>query len=261
MTLQIFSTKIENMHYKPFPDTYWQKIESALKEVKAKGEPIYAAFDADGTLWDTDLGENFFQYQIDQNQVELPSDPWSHYYNLKKVNDDPRSAYMWLAQINKSKSLEQVKTWAQEAFNLVQPNPIFSEQLKLIHYLKSNGVQIYIVTASIKWAVEPGARALGLTEENVIGVETEVQNGIITDTPVYPVTYRLGKTEALMKKTNKQRPFLCAGNTIGDLELLLSATHIQLAVSASARDDRIFGNERELLQKAVEFNWLGHRFI
>ncbi len=249
------------MHYKPYPDAYWQKIETALKEVKARGEPLYAAFDADGTLWDTDLGENFFQYQIDQNQVELPKDPWDHYYNLKKVDNDPRSAYMWLAQINKSKPLDQVKAWAQEAFNLVQPNPIFSEQLKLIHYLKSNGVQIYIVTASIKWAVEPGARALGLTEDNVIGVETEVQNGLVTDIPVLPVTYRLGKTEALMKKTNKQRPFLCAGNTIGDLELLLSATHIQLAVSAASRDDRIFGNERELLQKAVEFNWLGHRFI
>lgn len=249
------------MHYKPFPDAYWQKIESALKEVKARGEPLFAAFDADGTLWDTDLGENFFHYQIEQKQVDLPADPWNHYLDLKTVNNDPRPAYMWLAQINKSKPIDQVKAWAQEAFNLVQPNPIFSEQLKLIHFLKSNGVKVYVVTASIKWAVEPGARALGLTDEDVIGVETEVQNGVVTDIPIYPVTYRLGKTEALMKRTNKQRPFLCSGNTIGDLELLLSATHVQLAVSAASRDDRLFRNETELLQKAHEFGWMGHRFV
>lgn len=249
------------MHYKPFPDAYWQKIESSLKEAKNQGITLYAAFDADGTLWDTDLGENFFQYQIDQKQIELPPDPWTHYLELKQVNNDPRSAYVWLAQINKSKSLQDVKKWAQEAFDQIQPNPIFSEQLKLIHWLKSQGVQIYIITASIKWAVEPGARALGLTEDNVLGVETEVHNGIVTDIPVHPITYRIGKTEALLKKTNRQRPFLCAGNTIGDLELLLSATHVQLAVSASSRDDRLFKAENELLQKAHEFSWLSHRFI
>lgn len=249
------------MHYKSFPDTYWQKIESSLKEAKAKGDPLFAAFDADGTLWDTDLGENFFQYQIDGKHVDLPQDPWNHYLELKKVNNDPRQAYTWLAQINKAQPLAQVKKWAKEAFDQIQPNPVFSEQLKLIHFLKSNGVQIYIVTASIKWAVEPGAHALGLTDDNVIGVETEIQHGVVTDIPIHPVPYRLGKAEALLAKTNKQRPFLCVGNTIGDLELLMSATDIQLAVSASSRDDRLFKTENDLLQKAHEFGWLSHRFI
>lgn len=261
MTAIFFSTKIYGMHYKPFPDVYWQKIESSLKEAKSKGENLFAAFDADGTLWDTDLGENFFRFQIDEKKIALPPDPWNHYVELKKINDDPRPAYLWLAQINKNQPLEQVKKWAKEAFDQIQPNPIFSEQLKLIHFLKSNGVKVYVVTASVKWAVEPGAHALGLTDDDVIGVETEVHSGIVTDIPVYPVTYRLGKTEALFKKTNKQRPFLCSGNTIGDLELLMSASHLQLAVSASSRDDGLFKKENELLQKAHEFSWLSHRFI
>lgn len=249
------------MNYKPFPEAYWENINTALKEVKSLGEPLYAAFDADGTLWDTDLGENFFHYEIDEKKVELPADPWNHYLEMKKINDDPRSAYMWLAQINNGQPLEQVKKWAKEAFDQIQPNPIFAEQLKLIHLLKSNGVQVYIVTASIKWAVEPGARALGLTDDDVIGVESEVKSGIVTDIPVFPVTYRGGKTEALLKRTQRQRPFLCSGNTIGDLELLLSATHVRLAVSAASRDDRLFKTENELLQRAHEFSWLSHRFI
>ena len=249
------------MNYKTFPDVYWQKIELALNELQAVGGTIYAAFDADGTLWDTDLGENFFNYQIDHKLVDLPPDPFNYYLELKKVNDDPRSAYMWLAQINKSKNLDQVKKWAQLAFEDIKPNPIFSEQQKLVQMLKSHGVKVFVVTASVKWAVEPGARALGLSDDDVIGVETKVADGVVTDIPVLPITYRIGKTEALFKKTNGQRPFFCSGNTVGDLELLLSATHLRLAVSAASRDDRLFKIEVELMQKATEFGWLSHRFI
>ena len=41
---------------------------------------------------------------------------------------------------------------------LRQPLPIFEEQVRVIEKLRSLQVDIYIVTASIKWAVEPGAR-------------------------------------------------------------------------------------------------------
>jgi HAD superfamily phosphoserine phosphatase-like hydrolase len=250
------------MNYKNFPTDYWQKIEAALTEVKKSSDrDLIAAFDADGTLWDTDLGENFFNYQIDSKNLNLPKDPWTHYIDMKKVNNDPRSAYLWLAQINQQQPLSDVKKWADKAYAEIQPSPIFSEQKKLIDFLKSENVKIYIVTASIKWAVEPGARALGLTDEDVIGVETVVRDGLITNEPIFPVTYRNGKSEALLAKTQNKRPFLCSGNTIGDFELLECATHIRLAVSAASRDDRLFKAEAELLQRANELNWLNHRFV
>ena len=249
------------MNYKVFPDIYWQNIETALKDLKALQRPIFAAFDADGTLWDTDLGENFFNFEIDHKLVELPSDPWRHYLDLKKENNDPRSAYLWLAQINKGRSVAEVRKWAQSAFEEIQPNPIFVEQQKLITLLKSYDVQIFIVTASIKWAVEPGARALGLSIDNVVGVETSIVVGFVTDNANYPITYRTGKVEALLKRTGQHKPFLCSGNTIGDFELLESATHFKLAVSAASRDDKLFKNENELFQKAQELNWWSHRFI
>ncbi|MBC7420876.1 MAG: haloacid dehalogenase-like hydrolase [Bdellovibrio sp.] len=249
------------MNYKAFPNEYWQNIEKTISELKAANQNLIAAFDADGTLWDVDLGENFFQYQIDHQQVLLPADPWNHYLEMKKVNDDPRPAYIWLAQINEGKSVEQVRTWAQAAFDSILPSPIFSEQKKLIGLLKNHGVKIYIVTASIKWAVEPGARALGLTNEQVIGVETAIKDGIITNQPALPVTYREGKMTALLKATDNQKPFFSAGNSIGDFELLQGATHLQLAVSAASRDDKLFRSENALLTKAKELGWWSHRFI
>lgn len=250
------------MNYKAFPNEYWTTITQTIEKLKATTQqPLVAAFDADGTLWDTDLGENFFQYQIDQKQVPLPADPFQYYLDKKKIDGDPRPAYVWLAQINAGKSLEQVRQWADEAFKTVLPSPIFSEQKKLIELLLRHQVQIYIVTASIKWAVEPGARALGLTNDHVIGIETEVVDGLITTKEKLPITYRQGKTDALLKRTNGVKPFLASGNTTGDLELLQGATDIRLAVSAASRDDRIFKSEKELQDIAVQNNWLHHRFV
>ena len=248
------------MNYKSYPTEFWTNLEKTILELKAAQKPLIAAFDADGTLWDTDLGENFFHYQIDNKQVPLPPNPFDHYVEMKKINNDPRQAYVWLAQINQGKSLEQVRQWAQEAFADIKPNPIFSEQQRLIETLKSHGAKIYIVTASIKWAVEPGAIAIGLSADNVIGVETAVKDGIITDTPVLPITYRAGKVEALMAQS-KQAPFFASGNTMGDFELLQSATHLRLAVSAASRDDRLFKTEQELANEAKNNSWYSHRFI
>lgn len=249
------------MNYKSFPSEYWTQIESTIVDLKNKNTSMIAAFDADGTLWDVDLGENFFQYQIDNKQVPLPQAPWNHYLEMKKINDDPRSAYVWLAQINKGIKLSDLQNWTQKAFDRIEPKPIFSEQKKLIELFLKHSVQIYIVTASIKWAVEPGAKALGLTADNIIGVETQVINGIITEEAIHPITYRQGKVDALLKKTNNVKPFFCAGNTIGDYELLQSSTHIKLAVSAASRDDKLFKSENELISKASEHNWWKHRFI
>ncbi|MEN0059164.1 MAG: haloacid dehalogenase-like hydrolase, partial [Bdellovibrio sp.] len=139
--------------------------------------------------------------------------------------------------------------------------PIFLEQKKLIDLLISKGVQIYIVTASVKWAVEPGAEILGLTKDNVIGIETHIQDGVISTQQKGAITYRQGKVEALLEKTQGKKPFFCSGNTMGDFQLLQSATHLRLAVSAASRDDKIFKTEHELQTWAEQHSWLHHRFV
>ena len=247
------------MNYKPFPESYWTQIQKNIDTLKAPNQKLVAAFDADGTLWDADLGENLFQYQIDHKLVELPANAFDVYVQMKEKN--PREAFLWLAQLNKNQKIEKVREWAKQAFDSILPNPIFKDQQKLVQFLMNHGVEVYIVTASIKWAVEPGALALGVSSSNVIGVQTEIQDGIVTDKGMFPITYREGKVEALLKRTNGLAPFLSSGNSMGDFELLNAATHTRLAVSAASHDDRLYKTELELLSHAKQKNWLGHRFI
>jgi phosphoserine phosphatase len=247
------------MKYKDYSQAIWSRVNSALDKIQELDPEPVAAFDADGTLWDTDLGETFFHYQIDNKLVELPPDPWKFYQSTKA--DNPQKAYLWLAQICKGKNIKEVQAWASEAIQKASPIPVFDEQKKLIELFLNRGVKIYIITASVKWAVEPGARLVGLSNENVIGVETALENESITDLQKGVITYRQGKVDALLAKTGGKQPFFASGNTMGDYQLLQSATHLSVAVSAAAEKDVLYLTENELLQKAKLNNWISHRFI
>lgn len=246
--------------YKNFPKEFWDQISKSLDQALQKNPRPIAAFDADGTLWDTDLGENFFRWQIKNCRLpDFPSDPWKHYRDMKS-SGDPRPAYLWLAQINHGTSLQQVRTWAQQAIEPVSSLPIFEEQKKLIDWLQKNGVSVYVITASVKWAVEPGANLLGIPSENVIGIETEVDGqGIIQKKQHGLITYREGKPQALRQRTG-QSPFFASGNTMGDFALLESATEIRLAVGATNSGHELFKTEEELRQNAIQRGWLSHHF-
>lgn len=248
------------MKYKNFSKEFWDLLSKAIdQELKSNSRPV-AAFDADGTLWDTDLGENFFKWQIKNSHLpNLPSDPWKYYRDWKE-SGDPRPAYLWLAQINQGQKFSQVQTWAEQAVKHHEPLPIFAEQAKLVQFLQEKKVEVFIVTASIKWAVEPGAQRLGVTTDQVLGIQTEIENERVTDQQHGIITYREGKPAALLEATGGRKPFFCCGNTMGDFALLESATRLRLAVGAAKKGEELFATEEELRSKALEKNWFIHQF-
>lgn len=245
-------------NWKPFPPEKLRQILDDLERKRPQGRAV-AAFDADGTLWNTDLGEALFGYQVENKLVDLPEDPWGHYNWMKEHVSHP-AAYLWLAQICKGVPLKQVQQWAEEAVAAMDL-PIFDEQLRILEKLKELNVEIYIVTASIKWAVEPGAPRLGLTFDQVIGIETEVENGIVTDRQKGVITYREGKPEALVARTGGTKPYFAAGNTEGDLWLLESSLNLRLVMSAAPEGTENYPTESKMLALAKERGWHSHRYL
>lgn len=243
-----------------FSPALWERLSETLKRAAAETNgPRIAAFDADGTLWDSDAGETFFDWQIHNCGFKgMPADPWAHYKALK--NPDPRVAYVWLAQINAGQPLAQVREWAKACF-AEHPNwPVFDSQRRLFALLRSLDFEIFIVTASIKWAVEPVAGLLGVDYDHVIGITTKIENGYVGTEPVHPITWRQGKAEGLLTTTKGIRPILACGNTYGDTALIESATHVNLAVSTQDQPGGLFEEEEKLRIEAEGRNWLMHKF-
>lgn len=249
----------QDVHQDYSPELWSQithRIESAKKVIP---KPWVAAFDADGTLWNTDMGEIFFDYQIRRCELKgLPSDPWGQYEDTKKTNTT--AAYLWLAQINNGIPLTQVQKWAEDAVVAMGSLPIFSSQKKLVSYLKEQEFEVFVVSASIKWAVEPAARRLGIDSNHVLAVKSKVVNGIVTLEQDGPMTWRDGKPKALLEATHGVRPIFCAGNTTGDTALLESATHGALAIKSANNTGELAETESALQKIAIERNWLRHTF-
>lgn len=247
--------------YQDFSSELWNHFEVEIeKHLKRENSPHYAAFDADGTLWDVDAGETFFHYQIAHSGLaNLPADPWNHYHEWK--DRDPRAAYLWLAQISKGHTLAQVRQWARECAKKQTSWPTFPAQKKLIHWLRSKGIRVFVVTASIKWAVEPFAELLGLHYDDVIGVETHINDGVVTDRLNGNITWKEGKSQTLLEKTQGVKPILGVGNTMGDASLIDCSQLLKLAVCSSKEGDELYETELSLQKMARENNWLSHSFL
>lgn len=220
--------------------------------------PWVAAFDADGTLWQTDMGEAFFQYQIDHCRLPtLPDDPWLQYEEIKKK--DHRQAYLWLAQINRGQNFSQVQKWAKDCVRRLAPIPFFEAQARLVRYLNNLDFEVYVVTASVQWSVVPAAALLGIPASRVLGIQTCIEDGVVTDQALGEITWREGKARALSAAT-EQRPVFCSGNTSGDEALLRMAAPNVLAVCSRSSVGELADAEAQLQAVAQEAGWLVHQF-
>jgi phosphoserine phosphatase len=248
---------------KSFPPDLLKKILDDLDRIAAQHNgPRIAAFDADGTLWPIDVGELFFKYQIESGELPgLPPDPWNHYHNMKIEKGNP-AAYLWLAQINKGKTIDQVREWAKDAVKKAHPIPTFDFQHAIIEKLKSLNFKIYIVTASITWAVEPAAALYGLNYDSVLGVHTRIDKNYVTDIQEGVITYRQGKVDALLAASQNQYPLFVSGNTEGDLFLLEASKGIRLVVASARPHEKVlFETEQKMQRLAKERNWYHHYLL
>ncbi len=268
-------------------DLIIQHINRCLE--KSKGQAI-AAFDADGTLWPMDVGKLFFQYQLHHNLIKDREDKIeiSGLWDMREIlafsnNSSPPATlpekatllettsplpgvapfpettterYLWFAQINAGQKLETVQNWASEAIARTKDFPIFCEQKEIIDHLHAKAVEIFIITASVKWSVEPAAAQFyNIDKDHVLGVSTKIVDKVITDKSSGPVTYKAGKTEALQKHTKGVRPFFCSGNTEGDLHLLESSTDIKVVISSATKKDMHYNAEQKMKGLAQQRKW------
>jgi len=243
-----------------FDPKFFNSLCDSIKKALDDGANPIASFDADGTLWSGDAGLDFYKYQIENNLLSgLPDNPWDAY--IKYVTEKEDEALLWLAQINKGQTLTQVRQWAEDYINKKTNLGYFSGVKKLITFLKDHGVDVYVVTASIKWSVEPAAIKHGIQPENVLGIQTKVIDNIITDVQDGPVTWHEGKVTKLLEVTNGQKPFLTAGNSKGDLALLESATDIRLVIQSAGKDHFNFETEKQMKALALERSWKHYSFL
>jgi HAD superfamily phosphoserine phosphatase-like hydrolase len=197
------------------------RIAEALAKEPASGRPV-AAFDADGTLWDKDVGEAFLRWLAAGGLLrDVTRDPvalWNEYEH--RVERDRAAGYSWAVQIMAGHMLSDIETWSRQ---MAYAWPNYRPAMKaLVADLETAGIEPWIVSASSLWVVRACAGQAGFAPERCLGIHVEVEDGILTDRVVRPVTCGPGKVEAIDRAIGV-RPLLAVGDSMGDLEMLESA--------------------------------------
>lgn len=112
------------------------------------------------------------------------------------------------------------------------------ETANLFHAFKNNGIEVYVVSASLEEVVEVFAtdRSYGynLPVENIFGMRLEMKDEKFTPEyrKDYPQTQTKGKVEAINKfikpKHKGKEPILVAGDSSGDYNMMTEYKDIQL---------------------------------
>lgn len=230
------------------------KEQALLREIKKTIQslhqsPAFTAFDADGTLWLEDANHILFHYQKKHKLRDFT--PFLEASYQKKINRSQKCELF--ASLQAGLSREDFKLQCLEALK-THPLQVFEFQRELLNFLKEQEIEVYIVTASVKWLVEEAVRFYDLPVDKVFGVHTTLQEDRISSQVILPVTYGKGKKEILASKVKQSQFLLGAGNTLSDLDFM-SESIIPLAIQSSLPEGKDFNSEKELKEIAQKNKW------
>lgn len=239
---------MSNSWLQSFSPAWQNTIGRALTRKDARR---VACFDADGTLWDEDLGEAFLRWLVAGKHltaVDCDADVWAEYE--RRVHENRSAGYAWAVAAMAGLAEQDVVRWSRQ---LAAAWPNYRPAMTaLMHGLMSEGFEVWIVSASNRWTIGAAAERIGLSIERALGIESEVHEGKLTSRVREPMTSEAGKV-AVIEQVIGARPLLAFGDSFGDLAML---EHCEAPLVATR------GNRpaTPLVELAQERGWAVHAF-
>ena len=182
--------------------------------------PKLAAFDCDGTLWDGDAGEGFFDWEIKLGVIPNKTAQWarSRYadYKAGKVSEDDMCGEM--VTLHNGMLEADLQRLAAQFFQERFVARIFPGMLELIGRLQKTGCEIWAVSSTNEWVIQAAVRYFHIPESNILAASVQIDEGTITDRLVR-VPSGAGKPQAI-REVIKRVPDAVFGNSRWDLDML-----------------------------------------
>lgn len=175
-------------------------------------------FDADGTLWRGDVGEDFLRHAIHTGLFEASYQRYEHL-----LTESAARAYAYCVEVMRDQPEAVLEQRCAAFFAERYGGRVFSFVRPLLARLSAAGCPVWICSASPRWSVVPGALALGIPAEQVIGVSCAVRDGKLSGEVEQPVPVGPGKVTWLQRRA--LAPALAVGNGDFDLDMLAFAKH------------------------------------
>ena len=112
------------------------------------------------------------------------------------------------------------------------------------------------LVSSLKWVLDEAIpKGYPIQCQNIIGVETKVLHGKITDQVVKPAPIQEDKPLAFHRLAGDSLPIFASGNTLSDQALLERANHTRLVIASATYGKRNYDSEQALLAIAKQKQW------
>ncbi len=185
-----------------------------------------AAFDCDGTLWEGDSGERFFDWELRQGGIvsdALDKPMRARYAAYTRGEVDETTMCGEMVTMHRSVSELKVLDAARRFFDEFFDAQVFVEMRELVRRLQENGCEVWTVSSTNEWVIRAAMKRFGVPETRVLAAKVEVKDGIITDRLIR-VPSGPGKPEALREVVGKGVD-AAFGNSRWDAEMLAMAKH------------------------------------
>lgn len=228
-----------------------QPVQDSVLLLMAEPGSKLACFDADGTLWNEDIGEAFFRWLIAGHLLpgrDCTRDIWAEYE--ARVEENRALGYAWAVQSMAGIPENDIVRWSvQMAAAWPNYRPAMAA---LAAGMAESGFDVWIVSATNQWTVRAAAPKMNFDPGRVIAMESVVENGVMTETMVDPLICNAGKVTAIQAKFDRM-PDISFGDSMGDFEML-SASRQPIVIG---RNDK---PNRAILSEASARGWPVHMF-
>lgn len=193
--------------------------------------PCVAAFDCDGTLWSGDVGERFFDWELEVDDVFpdsysrgiLNRSMRERYAAYKRGEVDEATMCGEMVTMHQGVSEAKMMEAATRFFDRFFVRQIFPELRELVRRLQENRCEIWAVSSSNEWVIRAAMKHFGLPESRVLAAKVKIKGGLATDSLIR-VPSGPGKPEALREVVKKEID-AAFGNSRWDMEMLAMARH------------------------------------
>ena len=187
--------------------------------------PTLAVFDCDGTLWSGDVGESFFDWELNHQVVSDDVVRWmrARYadYRAGKVSEEDMCGEM--VAMHRGLKETDVLDLAAKFFAKNFVHRIFSELRELIQRLQDVHCDVWAVSSSNEWVIREAMKHFNLPAEKILAAAVEIENGVISDRLIR-VPSGVGKPKAILEVIGRP-PDAAFGNSRWDAEMLAIARY------------------------------------
>ena len=232
------------------------------------------AFDGDGTLWEGDVGEDFFHALVahgdfrEAARAQMAREATEHGLAAGGTGKDlaTRLYQDYLAGLFPEERICELMTWACADWTEAEVSAfagavlariglearLHQEVRKVLRWAEKRGLDVFLVSASPRAIIDHAARFLGLVPANVIAAQPRYEAGRMLPEVHRPIPYGPGKVLHLRQKLGPSRPVYAAfGDNAFDIALL-SEAFIPVAVRPKPRLRERAGEVKRLVEIARE---------